>query len=230
VNLTRQLAETLGRAIVTGAQATGTFLSEQDIAGDEHASRVAVREAVRILEGKGLIDARPRRGTTVLPPDRWNIFDRDVQAWMRAGPAQVALLAELVAMRRIIEPAAAAIAAVQANPAHLAALTAAHDRMVAAQDGNGDSLDADVAFHAAILAATNNRFLSALTPAIETALRQSIRLTNALRGDMVGDIAAHTAVFHCIRDRDAPGAEAAMRSLLDDVATTLARGNAPPAP
>ena len=224
MNLTHQLADTLGRAIVSGSQATGSVLSEAMIAGPEQAGRGAVREAIRILEGKGLIEARPRRGTTVLPLERWNLYDRDVQAWLRAAPAQSGLLAELMDLRRIVEPQAAAFAANRRGSVELAKLAEAHQSMVAAQDGHGDSCDADIAFHATILAATGNRFLAALTPLIETALRQSIRLTNALRGDVVGDLAAHTRVFEAIRDADPAAAEAAMRFLLDDVARALADG------
>jgi DNA-binding FadR family transcriptional regulator len=222
VNLTHTLADALGRDIVSGAHASGATLSEATVAGSEQASRSAVREAVRILEGKGLIEARPRRGTTVLPPDRWNLYDRDVQAWLRVAPAQSRLLNDLLVMRRIVEPEAAALAAVSGNDRNLARLSAAHERMIAAQDGSGDSLDADIAFHAAILSASENSFLGALAPLIETALRQSIRLTNALRGDVVGDLAAHSQVFHAIRDCDADRARTAMCRLLDDVAHALA--------
>lgn len=225
MNLTHQLADTLGRAIVSGAQASGSVLSEAAIAGPEQASRGAVREAVRILEGKGLIEARPRRGTTVLPPERWNLYDRDVQTWLRAAPAQSKLLLDLLAVRRIVEPQAAALAAVDRDKGSLARLATAHDRMVAAQGGHGDSLDADIAFHAAILLATGNSFLGALAPLIETALRQSIRLTNALRGDVVGDLAAHSRVFHAIRDGEPIAAERAMRHLLEDVARALAEAD-----
>jgi DNA-binding FadR family transcriptional regulator len=222
VNLTHTLADALGRDIVSGAHASGKVLSEAAVAGPELASRSAVREAVRLLEGKGLIEARPRRGTTVLPQERWNLYDRDVQTWLRTASAQSKLLNDLLAMRRIVEPEAAALAAASRRDLNIDRLSAAHDRMVAAQNGNGDSLDADIAFHAAILLSSDNSFLFALTPLVETALRQSIRLTNALRGDVVGDLAAHSRVFYAIRDGDADQARTSMRQLLDDVAHALA--------
>lgn len=225
MSLTHRITDDLGRAIVAGAYPPGAVLAEGAIASREGAGqgagRGAVREAVKMLEAKGLIEARPRRGTTVLPVHRWNLYDRDVQAWMRAGRPSPALLSELLETRRAFEPAAARLAAERGAAEAIDAVRDAHARMGDAEAGRDDPCDADLAFHAAILRASGNRFFAALAPLIETALRHSIRTTNAARGDAVGDLAAHTRVLDAIAARDAPGAEAAMSALLDDVAHAL---------
>ena len=225
MSLTHRITDDLGRAIVAGAYPPGAVLAEGVIAAREGAGqgagRGAVREAVKMLEAKGLIEARPRRGTAVLPVHRWNLYDRDVQAWMRAARPSPALLGELLETRRAFEPAAARLAAARAPAEEVEALRAAHRRMAEAEAGRDDPCDADLAFHAAVLRASGNRFFAALVPLIDTALRHSIAVTNAARGDAVGDLAAHTRVLDAIAVRDAAGAERAMRALLDDVARAL---------
>ena len=225
MSLAHRITQDLGRAIVGGAYLPGAVLGEGAIAAREGAGqgagRGAVREAVKMLEAKGLIEARPRRGTAVLPVHRWNLYDRDVQAWMRAGRPSPALLGELLETRRAFEPAAARLAAARATDQQLVSIRTAHRRMAEAEAGRDDPSDADLAFHAAVLRTSGNRFFAALVPLIDTALRHSIQVTNAARGDAVGDLAAHTRVLDAVAARDAPGAEAAMRALLDDVAHAL---------
>ncbi|HYD38523.1 MAG TPA: GntR family transcriptional regulator, partial [Allosphingosinicella sp.] len=77
-NLTFGLLETLGRAIVTGAYETERFPTEAELAVRHNVSRSVTREAVKMLTAKGLLTARPRKGTTVQPSSSWNLFDTDV--------------------------------------------------------------------------------------------------------------------------------------------------------
>ena len=226
MSLVHLITDDVGQAIVGGALTPGAVLDETSIAarpgGARGAGRGAVREAVKMLEAKGLLEARPRRGTTVLPVDRWNLYDADVQAWMRAGTPDRALLAELLQTRLAFEPAAASSAARLGDAARLEPIAAAHARMVAASEGGDDACDADLAFHAAILRASGNRFFAALVPLIDTALRHSIRITNAAHGSVVGDLDAHARVRDAVLGGDPDAAAAAMRALLSDVERTLA--------
>jgi DNA-binding FadR family transcriptional regulator len=77
-NLTYGLLDTLGRAIVTGFYDDSTFPTEAELARQHAVSRSVTREAVKMLTAKGLLTARPRKGTTVQPPSSWNLFDPDV--------------------------------------------------------------------------------------------------------------------------------------------------------
>ena len=81
-NLTYGMLDMLGKAIVTGQYDSQPFPTEADLAKQYDVSRSVVREAVKMLGAKGLLTARPRKGTTVQATDRWNLFDIDVLRWL----------------------------------------------------------------------------------------------------------------------------------------------------
>ncbi len=222
-SLTWRVTEALGKAIVSGAYPSGAVLpNEDDIAAEHGVGRSAVREAAKILEAKGLIAGRPRLGTAVLDRGHWNQYDRDVQAWTRAAAPDRALLLELLEMRSAFEPLAAMLAASRGSVQAVRAIRLAYGRMAEAERGRDDPHQSDLAFHTAILGAAGNRFLAGLAPLLSTALMFSIRVTNARRGDVVGDLAAHARVLDAIERRDPEGAASAMRSLLADVGAVIA--------
>lgn len=228
MSLVQRLTDELGRAILGGDFPPGAVLPrEGDLSIRGGVGRGAVREAVKMLQAKGLIESRPKRGTTVLPIRNWHLYDRDVQIWMRTSVPTRALLSELLEVRTAFEPLAASLSARRGAPEALRAIDCAHDRMHAALIGRDDPYDADLAFHTAILEASGNRFLAALAPLIGTALLFSFRITNAARGDRVGDLDAHTRIADAIRSRDSGAAEQSMRALLDDVEQTIAEFDVP---
>lgn len=77
-NLTYGLQNALGRAIVSGDYADRPFPSEADLTKEHGVSRSVTREAVKMLAAKGLVGARPKQGTFVLPEESWSLFDPDV--------------------------------------------------------------------------------------------------------------------------------------------------------
>lgn len=81
-----QIVDEIGRRIVSGALPAGQPLtSENGLCAEMGVSRTVLREAFRVLSDKGLIEARPKAGTLVTPPERWNYLDRDVMAWKLAA-------------------------------------------------------------------------------------------------------------------------------------------------
>jgi len=221
-NLTWRVTDALGRAIVGNVYAPGAVLPREDeLSARNGVGRSAVREAVKVLEGKGLIEVRPRRGTSVLPFGRWNLYDHDVLSWMRAGAPSRGLLTELLEARRAFEPAAASWAALRGADEAINAVADAYCRMEASHRALDDPYEADLAFHSAVLEASGNRFFAGLSPLIGTALMFSFRVTNTARGDAVGDLAAHRCVLDAIAERRPDEAEAAMRALLTDVGDVL---------
>ena len=219
-NLTRRVVEALGQAIVTGAwDASGTFPIEAELCARFGVSRSVVREAVKMLTAKGLLSARPRRGTVVEPEPHWNLLDPDVLRWLLERAPSPALLAEFTQMRLGIEPQAAALAAQAVGRGQaemLPPIRAALARMRAAGTGDDDPLASDIAFHVAILHASGNRFLVQLRELVDTALRISIRLTNARKGVSLASVDDHARVLRAIEAADAPAAAAAMRELLGE--------------
>mgnify|MGYP002139139777 CR=1 FL=1 len=219
-NLTHRLLETVGQQIVTGHYAGRPFPTEAELAASHGVSRSITREAVKMLTAKGLLSARPRLGTSVQPEARWNLFDPDVLRWLLERPASVPLLRQFNQLRRSIEPTAAGLAAQTADAASLAGIADGLTRMQHAERGHDDPLEADIAFHVAVLRASNNPFFAQFRDVVGTALRFSIQYTNRIQG-RTADVAAHGAVLAAIRDRDAVRAERAMLRIIDDVSSLI---------
>ena len=133
-------------------------------------SRTALREAYSVLAAKGLIVARPKVGTRVRPKADWNMLDPEVLAWhLQAVPTED-FVADLYALRQMVEPAAAALAASGPRRATIDRIAAAYADMERFKDGAGDLIAADLRFHSAILEATGNHFIGALGSLIHAAL------------------------------------------------------------
>ena len=220
-NLTYGLLEHLGRAIVVGQYEGVLFPTEASLAQEHAVSRSVTREAVKMLTAKGLLTARPRKGTTVQPSERWNLFDPDVLRWLLERKFSLALLRHFSELRIAIEPAAAALAATAAAPDGLEAIVAGFARMTAAQAGDDDPLEADIEFHLAILRASENPFYGQFQDVVATALRTSIRFTNRIKG-RTASLSQHGDVLSAIEAHDADGARAAMTVLIDDVLALIA--------
>lgn len=225
-NLTYGLLDLLGRQIVTGAFEGKPFPTEAELSIQHGVSRSVTREAVKMLTAKGLLTARPRQGTSIQPVASWNLFDADVLRWLLERKFSIELLAHFNQLRAAIEPAAASLAAIHADERALGLIDAGFARMQAAERGEDDVLDADIAFHLAILRASGNPFFAQFRDVVATALRTSIRMTNRIVG-RTADLAAHGAVRDAIAARDADGAQRAMRAIIGDVMDLIARHNAP---
>src|SRR5688572_3189589 len=223
VNLTQSLVQRLGSLIVRGDLPAGKPLPiEAELGKKFGASRTVMREAVKILSTKGLIGQRPRVGTYVHPEDRWDLLDAEVLTWILDRHFSHALVREFLEVRIGIEPAAAALAAVNATDADKELLKQKLERMKGAMSGHFDPVAADIAFHATILEISHNRFYHQLTPIVETALRFSIRLTNKAKG-AVADYDAHERIYKAIRNGNADGAAKACRELIREALALVVR-------
>ena len=216
-SLTHQITHNLGVAIVTGVYgAENPMPIEADLCRQYNASRPVLREAVKMLTAKGLLVSRPRLGTRVQPEERWNMLDPDVLGWLLERKFSPALLMEFNEIRLAVEPGAAALAASVATAAEKEALRAAIGRMQAAELGDDDPLDSDIAFHVAVLRASRNRFYSQLTGFIAAALRFSIRTTNRNKGVKLASAADHKKVADAIIAGRPAAASDAMRKLIQE--------------
>ena len=215
-NLTFAMLDALGRAIVTGEYETRRFPTEAELALRHSVSRSVTREAVKMLTAKGLLTARPRKGTTVQPPSSWNLFDPDILRWLLERKFSLELLRQFSELRIAIEPEAAALAARGAIAAAVAEIRAGFERMEAAEAGAEDTLEADIAFHIAILNASANPFYMQFRDVVATALRTSIRFTNRFKG-RTASLPAHHAVLAAIEAKDPASARSAMAAIIDDV-------------
>ena len=220
-NLTYGLLDAVGQAIVTGRYDDAPFPTESELAKRHSVSRSVTREAVKMLTAKGLLTARPRKGTSVQPTANWNLFDPDVLRWLLDRKFSLDLLRQFTELRIAIEPAAAALAAAAGETRSMALVRAGFDRMVAAENGDDDPLESDIAFHVAILQASGNPFYAQFQDVVTTALRTSIRFTNRFKGH-TASLAQHHAVLAAIESRAPDAAGAAMAALIAEVMTLIA--------
>lgn len=210
------VAHHLGTAIVSGAIAPGERLTSE-IANAEalDVSRSAYREAVQVLAAKGLIESRPKAGTRVLPRNRWNVLDPVVLAWAFSGEPDIDFVRDLFELRGIVEPAAARLAAERRDKADIKALRETLARMrrhtLATEAGRA----ADREFHDAILAATHNIALIALSASIGAAISWTTRFKQRSRALPRDPIPDHARVSDAIIAGDAEAAGAAMRALVE---------------
>ncbi|WP_363800294.1 FadR/GntR family transcriptional regulator [Lysobacter firmicutimachus] len=221
-SLTRRIVESLGGAIVAGHYGPQqAFPTEAELCVQLRASRSIVREAVKMLTAKGLLSARPKRGTVIEPEARWNFLDPDVLRWLLERKFSADLLLEFTQMRLAVEPMAAMLAARRGDAAAIARIDEALARMRAAESGRGDALESDIAFHVAVLEASGNRFYAGLRDLVESALRISIVVTNRSKGVDLASVEDHVRVYEAIAAGDAERARAAMQGLLDEVAALI---------
>ena len=136
-NLTYGLLDALGRSIVIGKYDTRAFPTEAELAKQHGVSRSVTREAVKMLTAKGLLSARPRQGTIVQPSTSWNLFDPDVLRWLLERKFSVQLLKHFNQLRVAIEPAAAALAATNADPGDLEAIKRQFSHLLRIVPGDG---------------------------------------------------------------------------------------------
>lgn len=216
-----QTVEVIAQRILTGQFAEGATLDITALQAEFDVSLTALREALKVLAAKGMVDARPKRGTFVRPRADWSLLDGDVLRWQFARQAQPNLLEDLHELRSIVEPGAASLAAVRATDADIAALDEALADMAAAGADPGAAVAADLAFHRALLAATHNELLFRMEIVIETGLAERDRMVHGAQGSD-DPVPSHRAVVEAIRRNRPKQAAQAMRELLqkaiDDVA------------
>lgn len=213
-NLFAQVVEELGARIVGGdLDPDKPFPKEADLEAQFGVSRSVIREAVKTLAAKGLLESRTRTGIRVLPPVHWNLLDADVLSWRYGAMRPARFFAELFEIRMMIEPEAAALAALRATPADLDEMENAFRSMAAASDANIPGIEADLRFHRGILAAGGNALLLQMGNLISVGLSISHRFS---KESFVIFLPLHKAVMDRIKDRDAAGARTAMQRLLVD--------------
>jgi DNA-binding FadR family transcriptional regulator len=220
-----RVASRLAKQILSGHYPQGALLpTEAELGAEFKVSRTALREAVRTLAAKGLVETRQRAGTRVRASEDWNRLDIDVLHWMGEIEPDLDFVRGLTEARQIIEPAAAEMAARRATGRNLAAIEEAYDSMCAAKLTDLDACaKADVAFHVAILRASHNPVLANLGNVIGAALMNAFRLTTSASLNYKKTLAAHGEVLEAIRMRHAAIARSRMEALLGIATEDLMR-------
>jgi GntR family transcriptional regulator, galactonate operon transcriptional repressor len=214
-NLQGHLLQQLGQWIVSGGVAPGEALpTEPEIAAEFQVSKTVVREAIRGLAAKGMVQARTRLGTRVRPREDWHVMDPDLLTWQLGAEPDQDFMRDFEEFRHAVEPTAARIAAQRARPVAVRGIQAALERMRASTDDPDEYFTADLDFHVAILTATDNRLLRGLRDAVRAAL--TVRHTNvaAVVHDMKESLPYHERLAAAISGGQADEAVAAVHDLL----------------
>jgi GntR family galactonate operon transcriptional repressor len=211
------VAHEIAILIIGGKLAPGEVLPNEDtLSAALNVSRTAYREGIRTLVAKGLLRARPKVGTTVNPRASWNILDGDVLSWYFEVAPDPAFITALFELRGIVEPSAAQFASVRHDAEDAAMMKAALDGMKKPQESPSLVLEADLAFHHAILVSSKNEALLALSSVIESTLRWSARLKMSSSPRIYeSTLPEHEQVLDAILARDGAMAASQLRGLVD---------------
>jgi len=211
----------LGLAIVAGEIAPGARLPpEGELIARFGTSRPVLREAVRVLAAKGLVLSRQRTGASVRPRADWHLLDPDVLTWLTQTRPEPEFVATLMGVRRVFEPAVAALAATAASDAQLAAIAQAYAGMAGAPDRDA-LLEPDLDFHRRVAEATGNELLAYIGNMLSLALRESIKLSSRLPNTHELSLPRHKAILDALQARDPEGARAATLAQLDETIDDL---------
>ena len=221
-----KIIRSLGTAIVRGQHPPGSVLpNEVQLLKRFSVSRTSLREAIKVLTAKGLLESVQRIGTRVRTKDCWDMFDPDVLSWHDLSIANEDLLHELMEVRLIMEPMAARLAAQRATPKDLRLLARAVSAMRASIDDPKAYEHSDALFHKSVFAATHNRFLMRFFEVIYKFLEVSFRLLQdyAIHNaeDRHRDCLDHEAICKAIEQRTMPAAENAMRKVVQSAKEAL---------
>lgn len=223
-NSRERVAGELARRILSRTLPPGSTLPvEADLCTQFGISRTVLREAVRTLAAKGMVETRQRGGTVVRSPEHWSRLDVEVLSWMSEIEPDIDFVRGLIEARLVIEPAAAALAAERASARDMAPIETALKEMHAASTDDLEAcVEADMRFHTGILAASGNPVFAQLAHMIGAALLNSFRLTSSAAKAFQITLEAHRDVLEAIRLRKPEAARSAMEGLLGIASRELA--------
>ncbi|WP_111977180.1 FadR/GntR family transcriptional regulator [Algibacillus agarilyticus] len=222
-SLSIQLVRELGRRIVAGSYLSGELLDDEvALAERYHVSRVVVRDAVKILVAKGLLDVRRGVGTRVRDRREWKLLDDDVLAWHVSAPPNTAFLLQVMEIRLSFEPKVAAWAAKRATAENIKEIEKCCADMEKARLCSAENfIVADALFHKAVLKAAHNEFLTALEGVIYSALLVGHKVTHDDPCLRETTVPYHRDIAKSIKQGDADLAEKMTLRLLENSSQRL---------
>ncbi|MBE7185725.1 MAG: FadR family transcriptional regulator [Methylobacterium mesophilicum] len=206
----------LGRDIVGGRFAENSVLpGDGELMERFGVSRTVLREALKTLAAKGLIQARARIGTRVRERQFWNLFDPDILYWHAETGVDERFLLSLGEMRLALEPEAAALAAKRRSEEQCAALYAWIERM-AQSSSSREFVESDLGLHMGVAEASGNPFMLSVSTLIEVALATTFSVSSPIPDPErhAGNVARHRAIVDAIARADAGSAREAMRTVI----------------
>ena len=214
----------LGSWIASGKVQPGEALKvEAGLCEELGVSRTVIREAIKTLVAKGMLDVGPKVGTRVTPVRSWNLFDVQVVGWLAEKGLPESFVMDLLDLRRTIEPTAVRWACERATPKQIAEIQAAY-QVLAASLGDKDEYNrADKLFHEAVLAASHNQFIERMVPALGALLAVSFEVSSTVPDELGLTLPLHKDIADAIASRDVARGVWACMTLIERAALTISR-------
>jgi len=213
--LYEQIVHQIEESILKGALKPGDQLpAERELAQQFGVSRTAVREAVKVLREKGLVEAYSGRGTFITSGTSQAIRT-SLDIMIKTGQLDGAT--QLVEIREILEPEIAALAASRAEEQHLAAMREAIAVMDRTRDDADAFVEADLDFHLSLAEAAGNPLILSLIDPIVGLLREQRTRTFYVKGGPERGQSHHRRILEAIEQHDPERARAAMHAHLAQV-------------
>lgn len=226
-SLSIEVVEQIEQLVLNQALQVGDPLpSERKLAQELQVSRQVLREAMRTLTQKGLVQVLPGRGAFVAQPTAGFLGD-SLHAYLRVNPH---LVRDFLETRLVIESQTAFIAAERAAPEKIMSIKAALDDLDANRGNPDRFIEADLAFHTELALATGNEVLSLLVVSLRGALRESIRYFAANPDIVAHSSLLHRQVYDAVASHQARAAENAMREHFRITLAQLDTDNPPVSP
>ena len=234
-SLREQVLHAIGIRIIGGELQPGDVLPKEDTLSKEYGvSRTVIREAVKGLAARGLVESRPKVGTIIKPRRDWQMLDPAVLEWVAATEQDGEFMYHLAEVRTAIEPATAELAARNATPEDVARMREAYVLLENSINDEEAWAIADLAYHEGIVAAAHNEFLAyiirALRRPLQSKRRINIALVELLEENEIADpynsaedevLSRHREVLDAIESGDESGARAASYRLLERVTSLM---------
>jgi DNA-binding FadR family transcriptional regulator len=211
-NLATAVTAELVERIIRGVHPPGSPLPPEPVLCQAFSvSRTVIREAVKILQEKGLVQVRQGTGTTVNPPAMWNMLDELVLGATIAEDESLAILDDLVVTRRVLESDMANVAARLADDGTIDQLRRLVDQMDELVDDPDSYHDHDRTFHDTVMQASGNRIARAVVRALESQVGNTARyMGRTERALCVASNRGHRRIYERIAAHDPDGAAEAM--------------------
>lgn len=214
--LPEMVVDQLGQRIVRGDFAgRGGLPTEPELSAEFGISRNALREAIKVLASKGLLEVRPKTGTRIRDREFWNVLDPQVVGWFSLHGRDLRNAHDFVEFRRIIEPQASYLAALRASEADIARIKKALDTLCACIGQPAKIPAADIVFHRSIYDASHNTVLKHLGSMVAPLMHSQVLLTTEPAGSFERGLPLHRKVCDAIARRDPKKAELYSRQLVN---------------
>jgi GntR family transcriptional regulator, galactonate operon transcriptional repressor len=209
--LSVQVIDEIQRMIVEEYPVSGSRLPrEADLADRFQVSRIVVREAMKVLEDRGVVEVKAGRGTLTLAPNPSRAIRELTRLFHDQPFPTIDEMEQLLELRQVLEETTASLAAVRATDEDLREIETALEEMKGNQAEVDKTIAADLKFHRAVMKAAHNRYFEMVLSPLMSVYLQQIKLTNTL----ATGFDAHHNVFVQIRDRNSVGARQAVRRLI----------------